>query len=60
MSPFSSRISSTLALAVRESPGKTWRRKSTPNLVRRPSPTQLVSILPVMPMESMPWAKTVG
>lgn len=53
----SARTSTTVALAVSVSPGQTWLVKRTPYLVRRPSPTKLVSILPVRPMESMPWAK---
>src|SRR5690606_2477569 len=50
----------TVAVAVRSAPGQTWRGKRALYSVRRPSPTQLVSITPVAPIDSMPWANTPG
>ena len=46
--------------AVSVAPGNTCEVKRTPNDLSRPSPTQLVNILPVMPIDNMPWANTLG
>ena len=51
---------STVAVVVRSSPGHTCEVKRPPNSVSRPSPTRSVSMRPVMPMVSMPWANTLG
>src|SRR6185437_15434677 len=59
-SPPSSRIASTVATAVSVSPGQTCPVNRPPKNVTRSAPAQSVSSLPVMPIVSMPCAKTDG